>query len=97
MITFSKGILESHERAVHEEISILVDNVSLKAPKRSLAKHRRVVNEGMKYAYGQLWYQATAHGSLDQPKREVHEEIKYKLGLSRAELSKASLFGSYNS
>ena len=72
--------MDNHTRNFHGKVKkfncdICGHHVS---QKNSLARHKKIVHEGVKYPFGQYNYQATTKGSLAEHKRAVHEGVKYR-------------------
>ena len=71
----SSKIMEIHIKTVHDkEKKYTFDPCGPQVSHKSrLARHKKIVHEGVKYPCEQCNYQATTKGSLAEHKRAVHE------------------------
>ena len=55
--------------------------------KNSLAKHKRIVHNGVKFSCSQCSYQTTTKGHFAEHQRAVHEGVKHPLSMQAMQLS----------
>ena len=74
--------MDIHNRTFHDKVKknkcdICGYQVS---QKKSLARHKKIVHDGVRFSCRQCNYQATSKGHLAEHKRAFHEGVKYPCG-----------------